>query len=96
MHELGIRVALGATRRALLRMILGRGMRLTLAGLILGIAGALALARSAGSLLEGVPSNDPIAFTAAAILFASIAAAACLIPALRASRADPMVTLRHD
>lgn len=96
MHELGVRVALGATRGAVIRMIFDRGMRLTLAGLILGIAGALALARAAGSLLEGVPSNDPTSFAAAAILFASIAAVACLIPALRASRADPMVTLRHD
>jgi hypothetical protein len=67
MHELGIRVAFGATRRAVIRIILDRGMRLTLAGLILGIA-ALALKRGAGSLLEGVAPNDPAAFTAAVVL----------------------------
>ena len=96
LHELGIRVALGATRGAVLQMILKKGMRLTAAGLILGIAGALALTRTVSSLLEGVRSNDPVAFTGAAALFALVAAAACLVPAIRASRADPMVTLRHD
>lgn len=96
LHELGIRVALGATRRAVLQMILKKGMRLTAAGLILGVAGALALTRTVSSLLEGVRSNDPIAFTGAAALFALVAAAACLVPAIRASRTDPMITLRHE
>jgi predicted permease len=95
-HELGIRFALGATRAMVLAMIVGRGMRLAAAGLILGIAGALAGTRAIDSLLEGVQPNDPVAFSWAAVLFGAVAAAACLIPALRASRVDPMAALRHD
>jgi putative ABC transport system permease protein len=95
-QELGIRVALGATRSMVLKMILGRGMRLTAAGLILGIAGAFAITRALRSLLEGVQPNDPVAFSAAALLFGAVAAAACLIPAMRAARIDPIVTLRND
>jgi predicted permease len=95
-HELGIRFALGATRSVVLKMILGRGMRLTAAGLILGIVGALAATRAIRSLLEGIQPNDPVAFSAAALLFGMVAAVACLIPAVRASHVDPMVALRHD
>jgi putative ABC transport system permease protein len=95
-HELGIRFALGATRSIVLKMILGRGMRLAAAGLILGITGALAATRAIRSLLEGVQPNDPVAFSAAAVLFGMVATAACLIPAVRASRVDTMVTLRED
>jgi putative ABC transport system permease protein len=95
-HELGIRFALGATRSMVLKMILGRGVRLTGAGLFLGFAGALAATRALRSLLEGVQPNDPVAFSATAVLFGIVAAAACLIPALRASRVDPMVALRQE
>ena len=95
-HELGIRFALGATRSIILKMILGRGMRLTGAGLSLGIAGALAATRALRSLLEGIQSNDPVAFSSTAVIFGIVATAACLIPALRASRVDPLLTLRQE
>jgi hypothetical protein len=77
-------------------MILGRGMCLTATGLILGIVASLAATRAIRSLLEGIQPNDPVAFSAAAVLFGIVAGAACLIPAVRAFSVDPMVTLRHD
>jgi putative ABC transport system permease protein len=95
-HEIGIRMALGAGRGRVVRMILGRGMALAGAGIALGLAGALVLTRSIGSLLEGVQTNDPAAYLAAAAVFALAAAGACLIPARGAARIDPVVTLKHE
>ena len=94
-HDIAIRIALGASRRMVVRMVLYHGMVLAAAGIIVGLAGSVWLTRTLGSVLEGVAASDPLSFVAASILFASVAALACSIPALRASRVDPMTALRH-
>jgi putative ABC transport system permease protein len=95
-REIGIRIAVGASRGNILRMVLGRGMKLAAAGIAVGLMGAFAVTRSIGALLEGVQTNDPAAFSSAAIVFALVAVVACIIPARSASRVDPMVTLRSE
>jgi putative ABC transport system permease protein len=95
-HELGIRLAIGAQRRDLLRLMLAQGTRLTLLGVGLGIAGALALTRLLARFLFGISATDPVSLAGAAILLAVVALGACWIPSRRAMRADPMAALRHD
>jgi putative ABC transport system permease protein len=94
--EIGIRMALGAQHRDVLRMVLGHGMVLALAGIVIGLGGALAATRVLRTLLFEISPSDPSTLAASAILFAIVAAAACYIPARRAVRVDPMTTLRHD
>jgi putative ABC transport system permease protein len=96
-HDLGVRVALGANRGQVLRLVLGRGLLLTAAGLLLGLGGALALTRllASFSLLFQVQPNDPWTFAAVSLLLLVVALAAGLIPAVRASRIDPVVALRE-
>jgi putative ABC transport system permease protein len=94
--EFGIRMALGAQHRDVLRMILGHGLILALAGIAIGLGGALAATRALRTLLFEVSPSDPWTLVASAALFAVVAAAACYIPARRAVRVDPMTTLRHD
>ena len=94
--EIGIHMALGATRSAVLRMVLGQGMRFALAGLAVGIAAALALTRLLQTQLFNVRPTDPPTMMAVAFFIAIVAAAACAIPANRASRVDPMVVLRDE
>ncbi len=94
--EIGIRMALGADRQNIFRLVITRGMQFVLAGLALGIAGALAATRLIASLLFGVTANDPATFAAIAILLALVAFAACWIPARRAMRVDPMIALRYE
>jgi putative ABC transport system permease protein len=95
-HEIGIRMALGADRGSVLGMILGQGMRVTALGLIVGIVGSLLLTRLVSSLLFDVKPTDPATFVAVALFITVIAALACLIPARRATRVDPMVVLRDE
>jgi putative ABC transport system permease protein len=94
-HEIGIRMALGAQRRDVLRLIVAEGAKLTFVGTLIGIVGALALTRVMSSLLFEVKPGDPAIFAAVAILLALVAFAACYIPARRATQVDPMVALRY-
>jgi putative ABC transport system permease protein len=95
-HEIGIRVALGASPVQVVRMVLGQGMKLAGIGVGVGIAAALGAARSLASLLYGVTPNDTATFTGVALLFGLVAAAAGYLPARRAMRVDPVVALRHE
>ena len=94
--EIGIRMALGAGRSDVLRLVGGSGAGLVAAGLLAGIAGALGLAQLIESLLYAVKPTDPLTFAAAAAVFAGVAAVACLAPALRACRIAPALALRDE
>jgi putative ABC transport system permease protein len=95
-HEIGIRAALGASTGSLLRMVLVNGLTLMLIGLVIGIAGSLAVTRLLSTLLFGVSARDPLTMAAVALVLAVVSIAACLIPALRAARVDPLVALRYE
>jgi len=95
-REIGVRVALGATSGAVLRMILDQGLRTILIGVAIGIAGSLALTRTMASLLFDVTAYDPLTFSGVTLLLISAALLACYIPARRATKVDPMVALRHE
>jgi putative ABC transport system permease protein len=95
-REIGIRMAMGAERRDILRLVLGWGGALTAAGLALGLGASLGLGRTLAGLLFGVTPRDPATLGTVAALLAAVALAACLLPALRAARVDPMTTLRSE
>jgi predicted permease len=98
-HEIGIRMALGAEKQNIFHMIVGHGLRLALAGLAIGAAAALILTRMLSSfsqLLYGVRSNDPATFITVVLALTGVAILACYIPARRATRVDPIVALRHE
>jgi predicted permease len=95
-HEIGIRIALGANKQDILRLVIGHGLRLTFVGVALGLATAFALTRYLGSMLLGVTSTDALTFSSVAILLCGVALLACFLPARRAMRVDPMVALHCE
>jgi putative ABC transport system permease protein len=95
-REIGIRVALGATRQSVMRMVLGQGLGLTFAGVAIGLVLAIAAGRLLASLLFGVTAIDPVTITAVVALIGTVALIACFVPATSATRVDPMVALRVE
>ena len=95
-HEIGIRVALGAQRADILRMVLGEGMQLVAFGLLAGLIGATILTRFLRTLLFDITSTDPLVFASIATLLAAVALFASYIPARRATHVDPLVALREE
>lgn len=94
--EIGIRMALGARPRAILAAVIGDGLKLSAAGIAIGVAAALGITRAMASLLVGVTAHDPRTYLGAAAIFLAVSAAACSIPARRAARVDPMTALREE
>jgi ABC-type antimicrobial peptide transport system permease subunit len=96
MREIGVRSALGATRSSILGLIVRQGMSLTLIGVMIGLVGATAATRGIMTLLFGVSRLDPITYVAVVVLLAGVAMIACSLPAWRAARVDPAITLRSE
>ena len=94
--EVGIRMAFGAGRRDVLRLIVGQGMALTLAGVVIGLLASLVFTRLMQSLLFGVSATDPVTFVVIALILSAVPLLACYIPARRATKVDPMVALRYE
>jgi putative ABC transport system permease protein len=95
-QEIGIRVALGAQRGDVLKLLLGHGMRLALLGTVFGLGGALGLTRLMTSLLYQVTPSDPITFVCISALLTAVTLLACWLPARRAAKLDPIIALRYE
>ena len=95
-QEMGIRIALGAGRREILELVMGQALRVTVWGVVLGVAGALAAGRAIASLLYGVTPHDPLVLSVVIVILGAVAAVASYLPARRATKVDPMVALRYE
>jgi putative ABC transport system permease protein len=95
-HEIGLRIALGADRSHVLRLVIGDSVAMAMVGVAVGIGTGFGLTRPLGKMLYGVSAHDPITFAGCAILLVSVALAASCVPARRAMRVDPVVALRHE
>jgi putative ABC transport system permease protein len=96
LREIAVRMALGAQSKDVLKLIIGQGIRLSLAGLLLGLGGALSLTRMMKTLLFGISATDPLTFAVIALLLMVVALMACWLPARRATKVDPMIVLRSE
>jgi putative ABC transport system permease protein len=95
-QEIGIRLALGARRSDIIRLVVGNGLVLVLTGIVIGLAGAMALTRVLTSLLYGVSATDPVIFAGVSLGLVAVTLLASYIPARRAARVDPMIALRSE
>jgi putative ABC transport system permease protein len=95
-HELGVRVAMGAVRADILGLVLRQGMRLVTIGILVGLAASLFMTRLLSSLLYGIGAADALTFVGVVVLLLGVAVLACYLPARRATKVDPIVTLRYE
>jgi putative ABC transport system permease protein len=95
-REIGIRMALGANRRGVLRLMMAQGLRLVVIGVILGVPGGAALARVLSSMLFGLSPFDPLSYAGVTVFLVVVALLACWLPARRATKVDPMIALRYE
>jgi len=95
-REIGVRSALGASRRSILALVVRQGMQLTAIGTVIGLAGAFIATRAIAVLLFGITRTDPLTYVGMVLLLGGVSAVACWIPAWRAARVDPVITLRSE